>query len=95
MTCGGKRLRETPGMSDHEVRDWLGHANITDISRRRVGLQQRISSCCSLMSRSLIMRGMFRCPDDFGLCWTCDGMPRMGLDTVPISTCLGMEWGSR
>ena len=29
----GSRLRETPGMSDHEVRDWLGHANITTTSR--------------------------------------------------------------
>ena len=27
------RLRETPGVSDHQVRDWLGHANITTTSR--------------------------------------------------------------
>jgi integrase len=27
------RLREAPGISDHEVRDWLGHANITTTSR--------------------------------------------------------------
>ena len=42
----GSRLRETPGMSDHEVRDWLGHANITTTSRylstTRVGLQQAV-----------------------------------------------------
>ena len=42
----GSRLRETPGMSDHEVRDWLGHANITTTSRylstTRVGLQQAL-----------------------------------------------------
>ena len=39
-------LRETPGMSDHEVRDWLGHGNITTTSRylstTRVGLQQAL-----------------------------------------------------
>ena len=42
----GSRLRETPGMSDHEVRDWLGHANITTTSRylstTRVGLQHAL-----------------------------------------------------
>jgi integrase len=27
------RLRETPGNTDHEVRDWLGHSNITTTSR--------------------------------------------------------------
>jgi hypothetical protein len=38
------RLREAPGISDHEVRDWLGHANITTTSRylatTRTTLQQ-------------------------------------------------------
>ena len=38
------RLREAPGISDREVRDWLGHANITTTSRylatTRVTLQQ-------------------------------------------------------
>ena len=42
----GSRLRETPGMSDHEVRDWLGHANITTtrryLSTTRVGLQHAL-----------------------------------------------------
>jgi len=27
------RLLETPGVADHDVRDWLGHANITTTSR--------------------------------------------------------------
>jgi integrase len=38
------RLRETPGISDHHVRDWLGHADLATTSRylatTRVGLQQ-------------------------------------------------------
>jgi integrase len=38
------RLREAPGISDHEVRDWLGHANITttsrDLATTRTTLQQ-------------------------------------------------------
>jgi integrase len=38
------RLRETPGISDHHVRDWLGHADMATTSRylatTRVGLQQ-------------------------------------------------------
>jgi integrase len=38
------RLRETPGISDHHVRDWLGHADLATTSRylatNRVGLQQ-------------------------------------------------------
>jgi integrase len=38
------QLREAPGISDHEVRDWLGHANITTTSRylatTRTTLQQ-------------------------------------------------------
>jgi integrase len=38
------RLREAPGISDHEVRDWLGDANITTTSRylatTRTTLQQ-------------------------------------------------------
>jgi integrase len=38
------RLREAPGISDHEVRDWLGHANIATTSRylatTRTTLQQ-------------------------------------------------------
>lgn len=42
----GSRLRETPGMFDHEVRDWLGHASITTTSRylstTRVGLQHAL-----------------------------------------------------
>lgn len=29
----GSRLNETPGVSNHQVRDWLGHANITTTSR--------------------------------------------------------------
>jgi integrase len=29
----GSRLLETPGVADHDVRDWLGHANITTTSR--------------------------------------------------------------
>ncbi|HUL72869.1 MAG TPA: site-specific integrase [Vicinamibacterales bacterium] len=37
------RLRETPGISDHHVRDWLGHADMATTSRylatTRVGLQ--------------------------------------------------------
>jgi integrase len=37
------RLRETPGVSDHHVRDWLGHAEMATTSRylatTRVGLQ--------------------------------------------------------
>jgi integrase len=37
------RLRETPGISDHHVRDWLGHADLATTSRylatTRVGLQ--------------------------------------------------------
>jgi integrase len=38
------RLRETPEISDHHVRDWLGHAEMAMTSRylatTRVGLQQ-------------------------------------------------------
>jgi integrase len=38
------RLRETPGISDHHVRDWLGHADMATTSKylatTRVGLQQ-------------------------------------------------------
>jgi integrase len=38
------RLRETPGISDHHVRDWLGHMDMATTSRylatTRVGLQQ-------------------------------------------------------
>jgi integrase len=38
------RLRETPGISDHHVRDWLGHADLATTSKylatTRVGLQQ-------------------------------------------------------
>jgi integrase len=37
------RLRETPGISDHHVRDWLGHADMATTGRypatTRVGLQ--------------------------------------------------------
>ena len=42
----GSLLRETPRIFDHEMRDWLGHANITTTSRylstTRVGLQQAL-----------------------------------------------------
>jgi hypothetical protein len=37
------RLRETPGISDHHVRDWLGHADMATgryLATTRVGLQQ-------------------------------------------------------
>jgi integrase len=38
------RLRETPGVSDHHVRDWLGHADMATTSKylstTRTGLQQ-------------------------------------------------------
>jgi len=38
------RLRETPGVTDHHVRDWLGHADLATTSRylatTRAGLQQ-------------------------------------------------------
>jgi integrase len=57
------RLREAPGISDHEVRDWLGHANITTTSRylatTRTTLQQarkkfeQHRSRCKPVARSL------------------------------------------
>ena len=38
----GSRLRETPGMPDYELRDWLRHANIATtiryLSTMRVGV---------------------------------------------------------
>jgi integrase len=38
------RMRETPGVTDHHVRDWLGHADLATTSRylstTRAGLQQ-------------------------------------------------------
>jgi integrase len=57
------RLREAPGISDHEVRDWLGHANITTTSRylatTRTTLQQarkkfeQHRSICKKFARSI------------------------------------------
>ena len=45
----GSRLRETPGMSDHEVRDWLGHASITTTSRYLRSTPMRLAQALERM----------------------------------------------
>jgi integrase len=43
------RLRETPGISDHHVRDWLGHA---DMARPAGTWRRRASGCSTRGGRS-------------------------------------------
>ena len=38
----GSRLRETPNVTDHEVRDWLGHSNISQTSQYLASTQKSL-----------------------------------------------------